>query len=47
MGLFEQDFIDNDLAAIDRIICDYYGISESAVENHEENSTQQPATGKN
>ena len=47
MGLFEQDFIDNDLAAIDRIICDYYGISESAVENHEENSTQQPATGEN
>lgn len=26
MGLFEEEFIDNDLAAVDRRICDYYDI---------------------
>lgn len=27
MGLFEEEFIDNDLAAVDRRICDYYEIN--------------------
>ena len=26
MGMFEDNLIDNDLALVDRIICDYYGI---------------------
>lgn len=28
MGLFEQQYIDNDLAFVDKAICDYYGIEE-------------------
>lgn len=27
MGMFPENFIENDLAAIDQIICDYYGIT--------------------
>lgn len=29
MGMFEEKLIDNDLAQIDAIICDYYGIEET------------------
>lgn len=28
MGMFNENFIDNDLSAVDQIICDYYGINE-------------------
>jgi hypothetical protein len=31
MGLFESEFIDNDLAFVDRTITDYYGITEPEV----------------
>ncbi|MEI3244199.1 MAG: AAA family ATPase [Holdemanella sp.] len=27
MGMFSEQYIENDLAAIDRVICDYYGIT--------------------
>lgn len=27
MGMFSEKYIENDLAAIDRVICDYYGIT--------------------
>lgn len=27
MGMFSKQYIENDLAAIDRVICDYYGIT--------------------
>lgn len=30
MGMFEPDLIDNDLAAVDTTICDYYGIEDRA-----------------
>lgn len=30
MGLFAEQFIDNDLAAVDSAICDYYGIGVAA-----------------
>ena len=30
MGLFEQDFIENDLANVDAAICEYYGITTGA-----------------
>ena len=33
MGMFADKFIDNDLAEVDRIICDYYGINSK--ENEE------------
>lgn len=29
MGMFENNFIDNDLAEVDRIICDYYSITSN------------------
>lgn len=29
MGMFEETFVDNDLAVIDRTICSYYGIGET------------------
>lgn len=47
MGLFDKPLIDNDLAAIDNIICDYYDIpcEEKQVEKAE--STEQPTTGEN
>lgn len=28
MGMFSEQYIENDLAAIDRVICDYYGITK-------------------
>lgn len=34
MGMFSEQYIENDLAAIDRIICDYYGITNEK-ENEE------------
>lgn len=37
MGLFDQDEIPNDLAAVDLAICDYYGIDSPAI-------LQEPAT---
>lgn len=33
IGLFDQDRIDNDLAYVDRSICDYYGIQSPQQEN--------------
>lgn len=30
MGMFDDDLIDNDLAAVDAAICDYYQISQAA-----------------
>lgn len=30
MGMFDEDLIDNDLAATDAVICDYYGIAPLA-----------------
>lgn len=32
MGLFESDFIENDLAAVDAAICEYYGLTQPAQE---------------
>lgn len=29
MGLFEEDHIDNDLAAVDKAICEFYGITQT------------------
>ena len=29
MGMFSEQYIENDLAAIDRVICDYYGITNN------------------
>lgn len=29
MGMFSEQYIENDLAAIDRVICDYYGITNT------------------
>lgn len=29
MGLFEEDHIDNDLAAVDKVICEFYGITQT------------------
>lgn len=34
MGMFSEQYIENDLAAIDRVICDYYGITNEK-ENEE------------
>lgn len=34
MGMFSEKYIENDLAAIDRVICDYYGITNEK-ENEE------------
>lgn len=34
MGMFSEQYIENDLAAIDRVICDYYGITNKK-ENEE------------
>lgn len=34
MGMFSEQYIENDLAAIDRVICDYYGITHEK-ENEE------------
>lgn len=34
MGMFSEQYIENDLAAIDRVICDYYGITNNK-ENEE------------
>lgn len=34
MGMFSEQYIENDLAAIDRVICDYYGITNER-ENEE------------
>ena len=34
MGMFPENFIENDLAAIDQIVCDYYGITTNK-ENEE------------
>lgn len=36
MGLFDEDVIDNDLAAVDKAICEYYGISTPAEESAKE-----------
>ena len=33
MGMFEADQIENDLAEVDRIICNYYGINQTNQEN--------------
>jgi hypothetical protein len=35
MGMFSETLIDNDLAAIDRTICDFYGIRSAEAEETE------------
>ena len=47
MGLFDKLFIDNDLALIDDIICDYYGISQDETHVEKTEPTEQPTTGEN
>ncbi|HHF5434777.1 ATP-binding protein [Haemophilus influenzae] len=47
MGLFDKPFIDNDLALIDGIICDYYGISRDETSVEKTEPTEQPTTGEN
>lgn len=32
MGMFDQQLIDNDLSAVDKVICDYYGINSTKEE---------------
>ena len=36
LGMFEEDEIDNDLAEVDKAICEYYGISTPAEESAKE-----------
>lgn len=40
MGLFEEEFIDNDLSAVDSAICTYYDINPAS--NNEAGSTEEP-----
>ncbi|MCR1838709.1 ATP-binding protein [Pasteurella caecimuris] len=49
MGLFEHPVIDNDLAEIDRIICDYYSISPTEQQSTTEKTSEHPTepTGEN
>ena len=47
MGLFDKLFIDNDLALIDGIICDYYGISQDETHVEKTEPIEQPTTGEN
>lgn len=35
MGLFTEQFIENDLAAVDKAICDYYGITNNTKESEQ------------
>lgn len=43
MGMFKENQVENDLAAIDDVICDYYGISEETSEKPQE-STEKTET---
>lgn len=36
MGMFKENQIDNDLAAVDAVICDYYGLNENKSEEPQE-----------
>ena len=36
LGMFEEDEIDNDLAEVDKAICEYYGISTPTEESAKE-----------
>lgn len=38
MGMFKENQVENDLAAIDDVICDYYGISEETSEKPQEST---------
>jgi hypothetical protein len=33
LGLFDDEFIDNDLSAVDKAICEYYGITNQEQTN--------------
>lgn len=41
MGLFAERLIDNDLAAVDAAICDYYGIADDAPQAHTHTDIQE------
>lgn len=42
MGMFKENQIDNDLSAVDKVICDYYGLNET--EQQVEEPTSKEAT---
>ena len=42
MGMFKENQIDNDLSAVDKVICDYYGLNET--EQQVEEPTPKEAT---
>lgn len=42
MGMFKENQIDNDLSAVDKVICDYYGLNE--IEQQVEEPTPKEAT---
>lgn len=47
MGMFKENQVENDLAAIDDVICDYYGISVESNENPQESAEKITETPKN
>lgn len=46
MGMFKENQIENDLAAVDSTICDYYGISEETSEKPQESTEKITETPK-
>ena len=45
MDMFTEDFIPNDLAVVDRAVCEYYGISLPAAPKDAANNNAQPHAG--